>query len=64
MAPVPPAPALAQTTMGWKPEARSSATARRSASMSSRKSSSLGIVRVHSGLTPMTMAARLTATCV
>ena len=58
MAPVLLAPALAHTVTGFRPAARSSATARASASMSRRKRSSVGSSRVCSRLTPVILAAR------
>ena len=61
MVPVLPAPALAHTAMGLNPAARSSATARASASTSRRKCSSLGSRRMHSGRTPIILAARIWA---
>ena len=58
MAPLQVTPALAQITMGVNPAVRSSATARASAPRSRRKPPSMATVRMHSGLTPMILAAR------
>ena len=61
MAPLLAAPALAHTAMGLNPAARSSATTEVSAFISRRKRSSLGSMRIHSGRTPMIIAARMCA---
>ena len=62
-APVFVVPALAATTHGTSPAARSAATAARSAATESRKSPSAGSTRTLRRGTPAVHAARSTAVC-